>query len=110
MSGSRAVAALAGAVLSLMLPASALAETEKIRAVETRFKPKKVEIDVGDRVRWVNKEGTHSIVMKEGRQEVDSIISGDASVVSDEFKDPGKHKFFCRIHRSLDMKGKVIVR
>ena len=60
-------------------------------------------------MRWKNREGTHSVVMKTGGQDVDSYISGDASVTSRRFKEAGTYRYWCRIHSEEGMKGKVKV-
>ena len=101
--------ALAGATACLALPSVAAGDTARVGAWENYWKPKKIEIDVGDRVRWRNHEGTHSVVMKTGGQEIDSLISGDATVRSDRFRDPGSYRFICRFHEEAGMKGKVLV-
>lgn len=101
--------ALAGAAACLVLPSVSAADTSRVGAFENYWKPHKVEIDVGDRVRWRNYEGTHSVVMKTGGQEIDSVISGDAAVRSERFRDPGSYRFVCRFHHAEGMKGKVVV-
>jgi plastocyanin len=104
----RYVGALAGATLWIITPA-AQAHAERVGAFENYFHPKKVEVQVGEKVRWRNRMGTHSVVMKSGGQDVDSVISGDADVTSKRFKDPGTFRYICRIHVAEGMKGKVVV-
>ncbi|MEA2347377.1 MAG: Copper binding protein plastocyanin/azurin family [Thermoleophilaceae bacterium] len=101
--------ALAGAAVSLATPSVAAADTARVGAYDNYWSPHKVEINVGDKVRWLNREGTHSIVMKSGGQDVDSVFSGDASVKSDRFRDAGTYRFICRFHIAEGMKGKVVV-
>jgi plastocyanin len=109
MTSRYAVAALAGAVLCLPASAAAATDVSRVGAFENFWNPRKVEIQVGDKVRWKNREGTHSVVMKEGGQDVDSYISGDATVTSRRFKEPGTFRYVCRIHEEEGMKGKVRV-
>ena len=101
--------ALAAAAACLALPSLAAGDTGRVGAWENYWKPRKIQIDVGDRVRWRNREGTHSVVMKTGGQEIDSVISGDAAVRSSKFRDPGSYRFVCRFHHEQGMKGKVVV-
>ena len=106
---SRIPLALAGAALWLPAPALAETEVERVGVYENYFSPVRVEVALGEKVRWKNREGTHSVVMKTGGQDLDSYISGDASVTSRRFKEAGTYRYWCRIHAEEGMKGKVKV-
>jgi plastocyanin len=101
--------ALAGALLWLPAPAAAESGVDRVAVHENYFSPQKVEVPLGNKVRWKNREGTHSVVMKTGGQDLDSYISGEASVTSRRFKEAGTYRYWCRIHIEEDMKGKVKV-
>lgn len=96
-------------MLFAALAPAALADTAKVSAQSNFFSPKTVKIDVGDKVRWDNVEGTHTVTMSKGGQNLDKVISGHASVTSKKFKKAGKFKYLCSFHLDEGMKGKVVV-
>jgi plastocyanin len=99
------VTALTGA---LVMAPSALAATEKVKAVDFDFRPAALKIDRGDKVKWTSKEGRHDVSFKSGINFRERIDRGETTS-SLKFKDDGSFKYICRIHRAEDMKGKVKV-
>lgn len=77
-----------------------------VKAVNYDFKPKKVTIEVGDKVAWKNIAGSHTVTFRKGS--FDKSISGDDKV-SRKFKRAGTFRYYCRPHESRGMKGKVVV-
>ena len=107
MRGRRvAGAALGLAIVATLAPGTALAATEKVRMKDNFFKPKRITIDVGDRVKWVNRgSSAHTTTAKNGDWD-EEVASGEASPRI-RFTDRGTYRYFCRFHD--DMRGKIIV-
>ena len=84
--------------------ASAASETVKVKNYS--FGPKTVTISKGDKVIWKNKAGSHTVTFNNGS--FDKSISGDDRV-SRKFTQRGTYRYYCRPHKSLGMKGKVVV-
>ena len=70
------------------------------------FGPKTATIQKGDKVVWKNKAGSHTVTFNNGS--FDKSISGDDRV-SRKFSKTGTYRYFCRPHKALGMKGKVVV-
>ena len=77
-----------------------------VKADNFDFEPKKVTIEEGDKVTWRNVEGKHSVTLKNGT--FDKVITGDQTV-SKKFKHSGTFRYYCRFHKGLGMRGKVVV-
>lgn len=84
----------------------ASAASEPVKAKNFSFGPKKVTIEEGDKVVWKNKGGSHTVTFNNGS--FDKAISGDDRV-SRKFTQSGTYRYYCRPHKSLGMKGKVVV-
>jgi plastocyanin len=88
----------------------AAADLEKVDAFNNYFTPKKVEIRDGDKVRWTNQEGTHTVTVKSDGPNLDEVISGTASVTR-KFKKEGTYRYVCTFHEETDgMRGKIVVK
>ena len=73
-----------------------------------RFKPAKITIERGTRVRWINKDSTaHTATANNGRS-FDSGSLGQGERFSHTFRSAGKRFYHCEIHP--DMRGRVIVK
>ena len=94
--------------VALVTAPSALAATEKVKAVNFDFQPANLKIDRGDKVKWTSKQGSHDVSFKGGIDFRERIDRGETTS-SLKFKDDGRFKYICRIHRAEDMKGKVKV-
>jgi plastocyanin len=98
---------LAATMLALGLAVgSASGGGRTVKAENFDFKPKTVTIAKGDKVTWKNVEGRHSVTLKNGT--FDKVISGDETV-SRKFKHSGTFRYYCRFHKALGMRGKVVV-
>ncbi len=100
-----AVAALAGLVL--LAPAASAAHTT-ISVNDNYFKPKKVTVDVGDKVTW-KWDGfvAHNVVVKKGPEKFKSKIQSEGKF-SRTIKDPGVYRIVCTIHPGMKMKLKAV--
>lgn len=78
----------------------------KVKVVNFAFVPRKAKVEPGEKVKWKVKEGTHTVTFK-GSGFDKTVSAGDT--VSRKFKSSGSFKYFCRFHRDLGHKGKVIV-
>jgi plastocyanin len=101
---SSAVAVLAAATL---IPAAspATAATVRVRANDNFFGPRKITVEKGTRVRWVNRgSNPHTTTGKSWDKDIP--VGGSASRV---FKRRGTFRYVCTIHVDLGMRGKVVV-
>jgi plastocyanin len=72
------------------------------------FKPAKVTIKRGTKVRWINKDSTaHTATANNGRS-FDSGRLGKGQRYTHTFKSAGKKRYHCEIHP--DMRGRVVVK
>jgi len=98
---------LAATALVLVLAvAYASAASEPVKSKNFAFGPKNVTISKGDKVVWKNVAGSHTVTFNNGSY--DKSISGDDRV-SRKFTKTGTFRYFCRPHKALGMKGKVVV-
>jgi plastocyanin len=98
-------------IVAAVLVPSAFAATSKVKVDDNFFKPKRVEISKGDKVRWVWKgDDIHNVALKKpGKRRVS---------VRSEFKTEGKFRFkfrrvgtwrvLCETH-PRNMRMKVVV-
>lgn len=90
-----------------VMPATALAKTEKVDAFNFGFSPGTAKIDKGDKVKWHSSEGDHDVTFKSGENFKEKLDEGDT--ISHKFNDTGTFKYICKIHKAQGMKGKVKV-
>ncbi|MGH2686760.1 MAG: cupredoxin domain-containing protein, partial [Actinomycetota bacterium] len=77
-----------------------------VRVRDNFFKPKRITINAGERVKWVNKgDETHTTTSKTGLWDK-TIAPGEKA--GKKFKKKGTYKYLCTIHDG--MRGKVVVR
>lgn len=74
------------------------------------FGPPAVRIDAGATVRWewTGKGGAHDVVAASGA-DFASVRTGERRTFSRTFDAPGVVTYYCTPHRSLGMKGAVVV-
>ena len=79
-----------------------------VKASDFAFKPRTITIHKGDDVtwRWVN--GRHTVTFVKGSY--DKKLTRKHDERTRVFKRKGKFRYYCRFHRSLGMKGKVVVK
>lgn len=81
--------------------------THEINILNYAFIPDSLEINIGDKVVWTNKDETkHTITSKEGT-ELNSRFLGKGERYIHTFKKPGTYNYFCKPHPY--MQGKIIV-
>src|SRR5512132_2817011 len=96
------------AALALALAAgSASGNGETVKAKNFHFDAKTITVHNGDKVTWKSIEGKHTVTLKNGA--FDKVI-GNGDSVSRKFKHRGTFRYFCRFHKALGMRGKVIVK
>lgn len=79
--------------------------TTKAKIVDYAFKPKRIEIGQGTRVKWKNiGDETHTVTSNTGLFDSGDIAPGET--FAKKFKQTGVFKFHCEIHD--EMRGKVI--
>jgi plastocyanin len=73
------------------------------------FKPKNVEIGVGDTVTWKNTDDVpHTATSKDDPQTFDSGALDTDDTYSFTFSKPGKYAYYCKVHPH--MTGTIIVK
>jgi plastocyanin len=83
-----------------------LGTIERVRIVDFAFRPRRIEISRGTRVRWVNAgEVQHTATSRTGVWDSGSLAPGDT--FSRVFRSSGTFRYRCTIH--TDMRGKVVV-
>jgi plastocyanin len=72
------------------------------------FKPGTIEIKKGSKVTWHWVNGRHTVTFVKGSY--NKTLTRGHQTRSRTFKKRGKFKYYCRFHRSLGMRGKVVVK
>jgi plastocyanin len=81
----------------------------RVRAVDFRFRPARVSIDRGTRVRWhnVTQGTTHTVTAYRGHWSKDTTIAaGDTT--SFRFRRRGVYKYYCSIHAHITSGGRCV--
>jgi plastocyanin len=94
MAGSAATLAVA-----ISIGSAGAAGTVKIKAVNTKFKPAKENVKVGQKVKWTSEEGKHSVTFND--LNFDKVIKKGDSVAR-TFKVEGDWFYFCRFHSGME--------
>jgi plastocyanin len=97
---------VAGAALALIGTPASAGSGPTVTADNYSFSPKTVTISAGQRVKWNDTKGTHTVTFRHSSYDK-TISKGDT--VSRKFKHPGTYKYVCTFHIQQGMKGKVIV-
>ncbi len=79
---------------------------ERVRMVNFAFRPKRITISAGTKVRWVDREGTHSTTSNTGLW--DSGILSPGGAFGRVFRKAGTFKYHCSVHPSV-MRGVITV-
>lgn len=109
-----AIRIIAGAALCLAMALPCISKAPQgsvtvIRMKGMRFQPSVVEIPAGSVVRWVNEsKGSHDVVAEDGSFKSSALEQGSIYVY--KFDKPGTYKYYCRPHKSMGMKGTIIVK
>jgi plastocyanin len=95
--------------LALALAVSvASAGGSRVRASDFKFKPGTITIQKGQTVSWKRIQGRHTVTLKDGS--FNKVLSSSHPIRSLTFNKRGTFRYYCRFHRSLGMKGKVVVK
>jgi plastocyanin len=81
---------------------------DSVKASNFRFKPRTITIQKGQKVIWKQRAGRHTITFK--KRSFDKILSNGHPRRSLRFTRRGTFHYYCRFHRSLGMKGTIVVR
>lgn len=86
--------------------AIALASVERVRIVDFAFRPRRLEIPKGTRVRWVNRgDVSHTTTSTTGLWNSGALAPGDT--FSRVFRTRGTFRYLCSIHP--EMTGEILV-
>ncbi|MEX1264663.1 MAG: hypothetical protein WEE66_12165 [Actinomycetota bacterium] len=99
MTTRRTIATLALVAL-LAIGAAAPATAVTIRGSGTQWRPARVNIDRGDRVRWRAVSGNHTVRAYGGNWRFSRQLSQGGSV-GRRFRQRGTYRFFCSVHGSV---------
>ena len=99
---------LAATLVAVLTVGVASAGGNRVRASNFSFKPAKIVIQKGQRVTWKRVEGKHTVTFK--GSSFDKVLSRSHPRVSKRFHRRGTFRYYCRFHRALGMKGRVVVR
>jgi plastocyanin len=84
----------------------ALASVERVRIVDFAFRPRRLEVPKGTRVRWVNRgDVSHTTTSTTGVWDSGTLAPGET--FSRVFRKRGKFPYLCTIHP--DMTGRIVV-
>jgi plastocyanin len=88
-----------GALLLVLLTASARAETIQIKIERLTFVPSQVSAHVGDTIEWADADFVaHTATARDGAWDVMIVPSATASVV---LKADGTVDYYCRFHPNM---------
>jgi len=101
------IAVLAGLVLLAPTQRAGAADT-KISVDDNFFKPKKVRVEVGEKVTW-KWDGfvAHNVVVKKGPQKFKSKIQTEGKF-SRVIEEPGLYRIVCTLHPGMTMKLRAV--
>jgi plastocyanin len=99
-----AVALIASVVLGVGV---AEAGGGTVKGSNFSFKPRTVTIQKGQKVTWKWVKGRHTITFVKGSY--DKKLNRAHAKRTRTFKRRGTFKYYCRFHRALGMRGKIVV-
>jgi plastocyanin len=79
---------------------------QRVRMVNFAFRPRSLTISAGTKVRWVDREGTHSTTSNSGVWDSGVLSQGEA--FGRVFRKAGTFKYHCSVHPSA-MRGVITV-
>jgi plastocyanin len=104
---TRMVGAVTVVVAAFALTVGVASAANDVSASNYNFKPKTITIQKGQSVTWNRVNGRHTVTLKNGS--FDKVLSKSHPTRSHTFRKTGTFRYYCRFHRSLGMKGKVVV-
>lgn len=78
-----------------------------VDASNYKFSPKALTITKGSKVTWKWINGRHTVTFVKGS--FDKALNKAHPRASRTFRHPGTYRYYCAFHRSLGMKGKIVV-
>jgi plastocyanin len=78
-----------------------------VNASNYKFAPKALTITKGSKVTWKWVNGRHTVTFVKGS--FDKALNKTHPSASRTFKHRGTYRYYCAFHRSLGMKGKIVV-
>jgi len=78
-----------------------------VKASNYKFAPKALTITKGSKVTWKWVNGHHTVTFVKGS--FNKALNKRHPRASRTFKHRGTYKYYCTFHRSLGMKGKIVV-
>jgi plastocyanin len=78
-----------------------------VKASNFNFKPRTITIQKGQKVTWKRVNGRHTVTFVKGSY--DKTLNKAHPRRARTFKRRGTFKYYCRFHRALGMRGKVVV-
>jgi plastocyanin len=79
---------------------------ESVKAKNFKFVSKTITVHKGDKVTWTSIGGKHSVTFANGS--LNKVIKKGQSA-SKRFQHAGTFRYYCRFHKALGMRGKVVV-
>jgi plastocyanin len=81
-----------------------------VRIEGMKFIPKSLEVKPGEIVRWVNESRSpHNVIANDGSFE-SKMLSDKGDTFEYTFKKEGEFHYYCQPHRTMGMKGTLIVK
>lgn len=94
------------AILALAAP-TVLAADRSVRIEDFAFSPRTITINVGDRVRWTNRDPVeHTATARNGSFDTGLLADGESYTI--RFNAAGRYRYICTPHPT--MTGTVVVR
>jgi plastocyanin len=94
-------------ILALATSVASAGGANRVNAVNYSFHPRTITVQKGNAVTWRRVEGHHTVTFNTGS--FDKSLNKRHPKRSRTFRRRGTFRYFCRFHRSLGMKGKVVV-
>ncbi len=82
-------------------------QTREVNIQSFAFSPQELTVQVGDTVRWTNKDLVSHAITSDSGSELDSPLFGKDGTYSHTFSTVGTYTYHCSVHPS--MKGTIIV-
>jgi plastocyanin len=81
-----------------------------VRIEGMKFIPKSLDVRVGETVLWINNTGhSHNVIASDGSYKSEMLTNrGDKFKYT--FTITGEFNYYCEPHRTMGMKGKIIVK
>ena len=75
-----------------------------------KFNPDKLEIKVGETVRWVNRSRSSHNVVASDKSFKSQMLPNEGDLFEYTFNTAGVFHYYCQPHRMMGMKGIIVVK